>query len=385
VTAGRAGVLHGRVADPEIGAVLSELGREHAELVTILDRGAALRSGLALLAGPGGEGDVAWVAEPTGTGGLALHQVLGDRTGILRGLLVPAGMGLTGKVHLTMAPYWVDDYFVAGSITHTFDRHIDHEGVRRLLAVPLLREREVIGVLALGARDTGRFGDRAVSRVTAVADEMALAVSVAERARLAREVAVHEERSRVAAELHDSVGALLFAIGSGVASLAESAADPELRARLDRLQSQAADATSALRESLRTLRASPSALALSVALRADCAAFSDRTGLPAELVMLDDDPPVLPPSRNEVLLAGVREALLNVEKHARASIVVVTVSRRGTGIAVAVTDDGVGLGPEHVHGLGLTASGEALARLGGTLSVTSDAPGGTTWCARLPC
>jgi signal transduction histidine kinase len=141
----------------------------------------------------------------------------------------------------------------------------------------------------------------------------------------------------------------------------------------------------ALRDSLRTLRASPAALALSVALRADCAAFTDRTGVPAELVVLDGDPPALPPSRTEVLVGAVREALLNVEKHARATAVVVTASARpGGGIIVAVTDDGVGLPADHPRGLGLTATGDAVGRLGGVLRVTSDRDG-TTWRVELPC
>ena len=215
----------------------------------------------------------------------------------------------------------------------------------------------------------------------------ALAVAVAERARLAREVAVHEERNRLAAELHDSVGALLFAIGSGVAGLDDAVgADPELRSRLARLQEQASEASAALRDSLRTLRASPATLALSVVLRADCSAFSDRTGLPAELVMLDDDPPALPPSRTEVVVAAVREALLNVEKHAHAAAVVVCVaSRPDGGLIVTVTDDGVGLPPDHRAGIGLATTTEALARLGGALRVLPDQQGGTVWRLELPC
>jgi signal transduction histidine kinase len=151
------------------------------------------------------------------------------------------------------------------------------------------------------------------------------------------------------------------------------------------LQAQASEASAALRDSLRTLRASPAALALAVALRADCAAFGDRTGVPAELVVLDD-PPALPPSRTEVVLAAVREALLNVEKHARASAVVVSVAARpGDGLVVAVTDDGAGLAPDHRPGVGLATTGDAVRRLGGALTVAADPQGGTAWRLELPC
>lgn len=361
--------------------------RERAELLQVLDRGEALRAALTLLAD---DRDVAWVAEPDACGDLVLNRVLGDRTAMLRGLHVPAGLGLTGMVSTAGRPAWVDDYFASADITHTFDQHIRVEGIERLLAVPVVREGRVLGVLAVGARDPGEFSDRAVDHANEVADRVALAVAVAERARLAREVAVHEERRRLATELHDSVGALLFAIGSGAAGLVEATGeDPELAARVGQLQRHAADASTALRESLRALRASPSALALSVILREDCVAFSDRTGLPAELVILDEDPPALPPARAQVLVAAVREALLNVEKHARASAVVVSVSRRvrdgRVSLVVAVTDDGVGLGERHTPGMGFTGTADAVARLGGVLRVTTDSYGGTMWRVELPC
>ena len=77
----------------------------------------------------------------------------------------------------------------------------------------------------------------------------------------------------MAADLHDGVGALLFTIGSGMADLAEATqADPQLQHGSTGCGGRPRDATTALRESLRTLRSSPSALALGVALRADCAA-----------------------------------------------------------------------------------------------------------------
>jgi len=362
---------------------LVDLGEQYADLLAALDRGEALRRALALLA----EGsEVAWTAHPDTGGVLTLDQVTGDHSGLLRALRVPNGTGLTGKVFQAGRAGWVDDYFGSQEITHDFDRHMATENVRRVLAVPLLRDGEPLGVLALGPREDGTFGDRDIERASAIAAQAALAVSVAERARLSREIAVHEERRRVAADLHDSVGALLFAIGSGMADLAEATqADPDLRARLERLRSQAEEATTALRDSLRTLRSSPAALALGVALRADCAAFADRTGLPAELVILDEDPPELAPSRSDVLLTAVREALLNVEKHARAGAVTVSVQRRDPWLTVAVHDDGVGLPPDHSPGLGLTSTGEALARLGGSVRVVSDPDGGTIWRARLPC
>jgi signal transduction histidine kinase len=348
---------------------------EQVQLVRLLDRTEILRTALRMLIS--GTSGVAWVAEPSTGHGLELRHVVGDRTGALRGLCVPDGLGLTGKVHSSSAPEWVNDYFAADSITHNFDRPVHDEGIARLLAVPMMTDGGVSGVLAFGDRGLGEFGDRLIEHVAAVA----------EQARVAREVAIANERRRMAADMHDSVGALLYAIGSGVAGLAAAPAalDPDVAASLRRLQGLPAEAITALRDSLRMLHTSPSALALGVTIRADCLAFFDRTGVPAELIILDADPPQLPPSKTAVLVAGVREALLNIEKHASAAAVVVTTSFRGDMVTVAVTDDGAGLGTAHRPGIGLTSTEEAFARLGGSLNVMSDLTGGTTWRGRLPC
>jgi signal transduction histidine kinase len=89
------------------------------------------------------------------------------------------------------------------------------------------------------------------------------------------------------------------------------------------------------------------------------------------------------------LIGAVREALLNVEKHAKATAVVITVSKGivmgRNAITVAVTDDGDGLSAGHTPGLGLTHTAEAIGRLGGTLRVSSDPSGGTLWRVAIPC
>ena len=46
---------------------------------------------------------------------------------------------------------------------------------------------------------------------------------------------------------------------------------------------------------------------------------------------------------------------------------------------------GAGLAPDHVPGLGLTSTADAVGRLGGTVRVVSDPDGGTTWRIDLPC
>ena len=118
------------------------------------------------------------------------------------------------------------------------------------------------------------------------------------------------------------------------------------------------------------LSAPPEQVALGVALREHCRAFAERTGVTARLITLTELP-ALPCSRIQVLADAAREALLNVEKHAGAQSVVVTVFAARDGIAVAVSDDGGGLAADHTRndGLGLAAMAERLARVGGSATI----------------
>src|SRR5262249_11253518 len=151
------------------------------------------------------------------------------------------------------------------------------------------------------------------------------------------------------------------------------------------LEQQAAEAAAALRGSLRVLNAPPEEVALGVALRGHCRAFAERTGITARTLTLTDLP-TLPPYQIRVLADFAREALLNAEKHAQAQSIVVRIFVIRDGVAVTVSDDGVGLCPGYAEhaGLGLAAVTERLAQVGGTVNIGRNDDGGVTVQAWLP-
>ena len=280
----------------------------------------------------------------------------------------------------TGRPQWVANYPVDADLSSPFRADADREGLKGMVGVPVYHAGRLIGVLYGSNRVEMNYGDLAVSALQAAAARAANAAAVAERARLGSEVAVHEERRRLALELHDTVGAMLFTIGASVRRLTDGVdAYPDLRAQLESIERQAAEATAVFRESLQALHASPDDVALPVALRSDCRSFEERTGIPVRLLVLDDLPP-LPASRATALAGTVREALLNVEKHARAESVLVSVFGVREGVTVAIADDGVGLpkGSGERSGLGLAGVAERLGRLGGYLTVGGNDDGGVT-------
>jgi signal transduction histidine kinase len=213
----------------------------------------------------------------------------------------------------------------------------------------------------------------------------AMAQVIAERARHAAQVAVHDERRKLALDLHDSVAAMLFTLGAGIRRLgAEPGLDNEIRTRLSAIERQAGEAAAALRGSLRILSTPPEPVALCVALREHCRAFQARTGVPARLITLTDLPP-LSSARIAALGNTVRESMLGVEKRAQAKLVVVTVFAEPDGVAVTISDDGVGL-PASGAGSeqGLAAATDTVARAGGTLTVSANDDGGATVRAWVP-
>jgi signal transduction histidine kinase len=83
------------------------------------------------------------------------------------------------------------------------------------------------------------------------------------------------------------------------------------------------------------------------------------------------------------LVAGVREALSNVVKHAQAGAVEVTVTASGERLAVTVSDDGVGTDPAAARG-GLVNLRDRAARHGGSFELLPNTPTGTTLTWTVP-
>lgn len=159
--------------------------------------------------------------------GLLLSEFIGTRTGLLRGLVVRASSGLGGASMVAGRPLSVADYRSAGSITHDYDTPVLGEGIRSVLAVPVVVDgvaRAVLyGAYRASAPMGGRAADVMVRSARRISDELRIRDEVDRRLRLAEARAaatVVPERVR---EVH-----------AGLRRLAASA-DGALRAELQSL------------------------------------------------------------------------------------------------------------------------------------------------------
>ncbi|MEU1275483.1 LuxR C-terminal-related transcriptional regulator [Streptomyces sp. NPDC005799] len=104
---------------------------------------------------------------------LQLLQFLGARTTAMRGLNVVPGAGLGGQVLARRRPVAVTDYRSADSITHDYDAAVAAEGIRSIVAVPLVVSGAVRGVLYGASRGTAPLGNQATDAIVEASRQLA--------------------------------------------------------------------------------------------------------------------------------------------------------------------------------------------------------------------
>ncbi|WP_167175321.1 GAF domain-containing sensor histidine kinase [Saccharomonospora amisosensis] len=373
----------------ERSIALDGLLREREALLAVMDRVVALHGTARLIRDAIGA-DSGFVADLASPDQAVIRWLSGTRTHELQNLIVPIGQGIGGRVLALGKPVRVSDYVSSPTITHQFDAQVRGEGLGAMLAVPIVSKfddsERTVAVAYAAMRKAADFGDDAVRTIESIADHAATALHIATVAESNRADAITTERQRMRSALHDSVGALLFSIGVQVRDLHESIRDnPALDHRLRRLESDVSAASSALRESLLALSESTPERALPVELAEHVRSFEARTGVPARLVQLAPVSP-MDAERTALLISVVREGLLNVEKHARAFSVVVSLGPCDGGVQLVVADDGTSepAAPGPSTGMGVRTLAERAARLGGRVSLVRDEDDGCTLRAWLP-
>jgi signal transduction histidine kinase len=363
---------------------LLELDQEYTSILALLDAPSAIQRLTAQVPQLSGV-EAAFTGEVDENDQMLLHPGVNLSLRV-EGLTAPMNASIGGRVLAARRTLWTSDYRSAPGISPRFKTAAQAEGLVGIIAVPMIYDGRVLGVLYGGNRYKADFEDGTVQALEAVAQRMMTAQVVAEHARHAAEVAVHEERRRMALDLHDTVGAMLFTLRAGIQRLSdEPELDVQVRSRLSAIEEQAAQMSATLRGSLRVLHTPPEQVALGVAVRGHCRAFSERTGIPAPIINLSDLPR-LPHAAIGALADVTREALLNIEKHAHAKHVVVTFFAVREGVSVTVSDDGIGLKPGYARkdGLGITSMSERVGRIGGTFTIRPNDGSGVTVQAWVP-
>ncbi|WP_432112554.1 response regulator transcription factor [Streptomyces sp. YPW6] len=112
-----------------------------------------------------------------------IAELNGAQTSALRGLVISAGSGLGGKAIALSRPCAVTDYAASRHISHEYDAAVAAEGLRSVVAVPVVVRRAVRGVLYGALRTPVTLGDRTFDAVVAAARDVEQSLAVRDSAR----------------------------------------------------------------------------------------------------------------------------------------------------------------------------------------------------------
>jgi signal transduction histidine kinase len=261
-----------------------------------------------------------------------------------------------------------------------------NEGARFAVAVPVVVDGALWGVMAVGTREAEPLPADLEGRLAKFTELVATAIANAEgRAELdasrARIVATADAtRRRIERNLHDGAQQRLVSLALEVRA-AQASLPQEMSQHRDELSHIAEGLTTAL-DGLREI-----ALGLHPAILAEgglgpaLKTLAHRSPIPVELEVRTVGR--LSESVEVAAYYVVSETLTNAAKHSHASRVQVEVEVRDRALCIAVADDGVG-GADATRGSGLLGLKDRVEAIGGTISIESREGVGTSLTAVLP-
>jgi signal transduction histidine kinase len=301
----------------------------------------------------------------------------------------PVGHGLLGVVIREGERLRLPDI---GTDPRSYGFPPNHPVMHSLLAVPVTCKGPFVGNLYLSEKvHGGEFTRDDEASLERFAVQAAIAIDNAHLHRQVADLAVAQERLRIAHEMHDGIAQVLGYVNTKVQAATEyirrGKTDEGLE-QLRQLAEAAREAYSDVRVSIVDLRTLPGpARSFHDVLQEYIDRWHEQTGIMTRLTV--DPDLTLPPGNELQLIRIIQESLANIRKHSRATSASVDVHRRDGKLQLAVTDDGVGfsqttLGRGVFPRFGLSTMRERAESIGGTFKIESTPGGGTAVRVEIP-
>jgi PAS domain S-box-containing protein len=262
-------------------------------------------------------------------------------------------------------------------------------GVKTLLVIPLASGGQMHGRLTFRFTEERDFHPEELEIARALATQASLAIQLTRLAETARQSAVLEERNRMAVEIHDALAQSFAGISMQLAVAQEQLAgeEPDALSHLRRANEMAKFGLIEARRSILHLRSNAVELGLVTALqclversnvagRLRCDYRPDR--IPEERV---------PPMVQHELLRIAQEAISNAIRHAKPTVVTVTLRWAAPDLILQVKDNGSGICQTRLknsEGVGLESMRKRVSGIKGKLEIQTAAGRGTSIIARVP-
>lgn len=259
------------------------------------------------------------------------------------------------------------------------------------LLVPVARHGRVLGALRvrLANRPIGPDEESLLVAVGAACAEVIQKVDLTrELAERERRLVIATERDRIARDLHDSVGQTITGIGLRLSEYLADAPDRVWRERIESLIKLAGQGSRDVRQSIHALVfLDVRRHGLEASLRELARKFEATTGIATSL-RAEGAPVPMPIDKEDALFRVAHEALMNVERHARAESASVLLRYDEGCASIVVRDDGVGIGQRDPFGqsgrFGIRGMQMRLDQAGGSLLITAAQPRGVVVEGRIP-
>jgi nitrate/nitrite-specific signal transduction histidine kinase len=316
------------------------------------------------LLGPGGD-DLVLRASTSST--VPEHHCIGVDDSSINGKAIRRGEAILVNDVKNDACYLADQYL---------------PDIESELVAPLRLGNQAIGTLDAQSTELDAFAEQDLLVIQSLGDQIAVAIENARLYDRSQELAVLEERTRLARELHDSVTQSMYSVvlltegwRRSIRNGGEARVD-EYLARICEINQQGLKEMRLLIHELRPPVLEEDGLLGALHQRLD--AVEKRAGISARL--LADEIVELPHPVEEGLYRIAQEALNNSLKHACAADVVVRIGTANGKVVLEVEDDGQGfdLGAvEFNRGMGLANMRDRAAELGGLIDIRSEPGRGT--------
>jgi PAS domain S-box-containing protein len=250
------------------------------------------------------------------------------------------------------------------------------------LGIPIKCKGKILGMLCLFSRADREISIQQMTLLSAIGDQLGVAIDSSRLRRRAADAAVFEERQRLARDLHDSVTQSLYSmtlLAEGYRRQVPNSSRIDIQSWLEDLESVSLQALKEMRLLLYELKpASFQEDGLLDALNRRLQSVESRSGMKVNFSVGPQT--YIPPVHQEDLYRIAQEALNNIIKHSGANTVQIRLENRGGDILLEIEDNGKGFIPSEAFnagGIGLAGMTERTRRLGGSLELQSNIDKGT--------
>jgi signal transduction histidine kinase len=295
------------------------------------------------------------------------------------------GEGMVGQAMKTGDPVIVSDLNL-NSLRPDIQTVIRREGIQSFAHFPIVLDGKVMAVFNVAYTRPNALNEDAIRLFTALVNRASLSIANMELFEQTKDLAVMEERNRLARDLHDSAKQKAFA---ALAQL--GTANGILKTKPDEVKPHLNEAETLVYEVIQELtfliqEIYPIALqekGLPTTLREYIFEWENRNDAVVNLTVQNERR--LPLDIEQAIYRLIQEALANVSRHSRAKRVEVSLVYNADSLQATIADDGVGFDiNQKAKGMGFRSMRERIAGIRGTLQVQS-APGqGTRVIAQLP-